>query len=50
MGRFLLKWRKDDGTIEVEGYERMADLVKRMKYFTAYNKYFQVIHDIEPMS
>lgn len=47
MGRFCLKYRKADGTFEVEFYDRMADLIKRMKHFTAYNQYYQVIHDIE---
>lgn len=49
MARFLLKHRKEDGTFEVESYDRMTELTKRMKRLTAYNQYFQVIHDVEPI-
>lgn len=44
MARFLIKYREQDGSFKVEGYDRMTEVTKRMKRLTAYNKYFQVIH------
>lgn len=47
MARFIIKVKEDDGSFNVEGYDRMTDVTKRMKRLTAYNKYFQVIHEDE---
>lgn len=47
MARFIIKVKEDDGSFKVEGYERMTEVTKRMKRLTAYNKYFQVIHEDE---